>query len=204
MLRGADTTVTPNRSWIMNATRLTAALLAASAVLCGCPVTAVGQPVELAPDTVPGNGVVAGLGFGGGSKGLAGQLSVWGHWGKHTVGVRTAATSDFNLFGPSDSTEDYALLYGFRSGPGRVWGRVGIGPAQVRTVRQGDPIECHSFFFCEYETHRSSTTGLALQVEGVLRLFGPVGLGVTFFGNHNPESSFGGATLGLVIGSLGR
>lgn len=162
---------------------------------------AAGQEGEAGEDGAPADGVVASLGFGTGSNGVGGQLSIWAQLRGHSLGLRTASTFDFQFFGPSDSDEDYAILYGRRSEPGRAWGRVGMGPALVRTVRPGDPIDC--FFFCTYETHRSSTVGLALQADGVLALFGPVGLGATVFGNVNPISSFGGITVNVVIGRVG-
>lgn len=181
-------------------------LLVSAVVLCawagGVDSVAGQSGDEGAAAPVLGNGIVASLGFGVGSAGVGGQLSLWAHLGKHAVGVRTAATFDFDLFAPSDSDEDYALLYGRRSGPGRLWGRVGLGPALVRTVRRGDLIDC-AFFLCTYEPDRSSTIGLALQADGVLQLFGPVGLGATIYGNLNGVSSFAGATLGVAIGSVG-
>lgn len=186
----------------MNRTRFTSALLVTIVLLCGWAGGVAGQSEVVGVDGLPDDGVVASLGFGVGSAGAGGQLSLWAHLGKHAVGVRTAATFRFELLGPSDSDEDYAFLYGRRSGPGKLWGRVGIGPAFVRTVRHGEAIDC-AFFLCTYETDRSSTVGLALQADGVLKLFGPVGLGATVYGNLNGESSFGGATLGVAIGSVG-
>jgi len=146
-------------------------------------------------------GVITNLGLGVGSRTLAGQLSLWLHVNGHSVGIRTAGTSDFEIFSPSESDEDFALLYGLRSAPGPAWGRIAVGPAVVRTVRTGGAGEC--VFFCSYEVDRKTTFGVALQADGVLVLVGPIALGATAFGNINPEASFLGVTLTLGLGRVG-
>lgn len=183
----------------MDIGRLGSTLMAAQ-ILLACATGAAAQADD-GGNEGPADGVVASLGFGAGSGGTGGQLSIWAQLGGHSVGFRTASTFNFDIFEPTDSDEDYAVLYGRRSAAGRTWGRVGVGPALVRTIRPGDPIDC--FIFCTYETLRESTMGIAFQADGVVAVSGPVGLGVTAFANLNSLSSFAGVTLNVVVGRVG-
>lgn len=147
------------------------------------------------------DGIVASLGFGAGTRGMGGQISLWGNRGRQILGLRTAGVVGESIFLtlPSDSGRDVALLYGRRSGPGKIWSQFGIGPAYVRTVRGG----CWLGVLCTHDISRSSTVGLAVQADAVLALFGPVGLAATGFANLNGDASFGGLTIGVAIGGVG-
>ena len=149
------------------------------------------------------DGVVLTAGVGPATRGFGGQISVWGSKGLHSVGLRSASSFDLNIFGPSSSETDIALLYGRRSGSGSTWGRIAAGPAFVESIQDGEATDC-AFFICSYENVVERTVGLALQVDGVWAFSEPVGLGASLFGNLNPSSSFFGLAVSLHLGKVGR
>lgn len=141
------------------------------------------------------------VGAGVGTPALAGQLSLAAGKRNWDVIVRFAGTTDFNLFGPSASQEDSAVLYGRRRDNARSWYRVAAGVGQVLAVRSGDAEDCF-FIFCSYERLSEKTLGLAVQADAVWAPLSALGLGVGAFGNLNSAASFAGLTINLHLGRI--
>lgn len=169
--------------------------------------TAPGPPTGEAQTAPPAgtayeDGVVLTGGMGVATDGVGGQAGLWWHGGRHSVGLRTATSFEFNIFGPSSANTDVALLYGRRGSSGRNWGRIAAGPALVETLRPGGATDC-GWFGCTYEDEVARTLGLAVQADGVWAFSRPFGLGISVFGNVNAEGPFFGAVLSLHLGKVG-
>lgn len=141
------------------------------------------------------------VGSGAGTGALAAQLSLAAGRRKWDVIVRFAGTTDFNLFGPNASQEDFAVLYGRRLDNPRSWYRVAAGAGQVLALRSGDAEECF-FIFCSYERLSEKTLGLAVQADAVWAPLSAFGVGLGAFGNLNSAASFAGLTLNLHLGRI--
>jgi hypothetical protein len=190
---------------MMGITRCTAvaALAALLSVSTWTPSAAQDPVPEPAVEGPADSGVFGTFGLGVASAGVGGLLSLSLHRSRNVFILRTSGASEFTLFGSSDSSEDYALLFG-RVRDGRSdWARAAVGPAVVRTRRRGQGSGC-SGFFCSGDTESTTTVGLALQADVVWALGPAVGLGLTAFGSVNPQMSYGGLALGLHLGRVRR
>lgn len=190
---------TQGDAWIILLT--TALLLWLAAGAEGQTAEAPRPGAEPAQATVPRQGVTVGVGMGTGSRDIAGHLSLWIQKDHHAIAIRSAGASDFNILSPSDSESDLAVLYGRRGRSARTWGRIGVGPGVVQTVRSGPGYDC-SWFVCSYDRVRETTVGLAFQADGTLAFSRFLGLGISIFGNLNSAGSFGGAALTIHLGAV--
>ena len=138
------------------------------------------------------------LGLGGGSLGFAAQLGISAHMPFGELTLRYAEVSEFNVFGPSDSVNDVALLYGYRRVKGRRWFSTTMGPALAgRKVHQcvplpDDPYSCES-----YAATTQRRAGIGFQGTAGWRH-----VSVSALGNVNTLSSFVGATLNVHLGRV--
>jgi hypothetical protein len=73
--------------------------------------------------------------------------------------------------------------------------------AYVRHSEPIDPTACF-LFFCDYDWVRSSTAGLAGQVDLVWAPFSAFGLGLTGLGNVNSLRSFAALTFSVHVGRV--
>jgi len=138
------------------------------------------------------------------TSGVGGVLSVsFSHRGL-LYGLRTATTTEFEIFGPTpaQSDTDYAFLVGKFSGRRHSFNSVAAGVALVHSVRRGELLEGGYWFLGPtYERIDRVTVGLPLELRATANLVG-VGLGVNLFANLNPAGSFAGLALTLQLGKL--
>ncbi len=154
-------------------------------------------PSESAQSSDSETGVFIGVGIGGGTLGVAGQLSLGAATSIGDFFVRavhmTEVHGGLNPRGVHESSSDVGLLYGLRLRLGSSgWLRLAVGPAAVRTVFD----DCQPNGSCN-EWSKANTTGLAVQLDGALVRFGSTDIGVGAFGNLNADRSFWGVTLSL-------
>ena len=186
----------------MNAPRLGLNGLPVLALLLLVPSTssAQGQPT---PPTPPQNGVVLSGGLGVGSlEGFAAQGSLSVPVGGGDLLARVAGTTEFTIFGTSETSQDIAVLYGRRTSGSNAWVRAAAGLGVAYGLRRGKQLEGVCFFGCPYEEERHGTVGLALQFDAVWAPLRSLGIGLSFFGNLNEPGSFGGVTLNLYVGQV--
>lgn len=171
---------------------LAVALATGWIALCGSPAARCG-------DVVFANG-----GLGAGSLGIAGTLSLNVVRGERLYRVRTAAVSEFEFFGPSpsESVTDFALLAGRASRSRHGISYVAAGLGLVQSVRRGQVIEPAVWFFGpRHEKIARVTLGVPFDLGAILHA-GPFGVGVSLFGNFNPEESFVAAALTVQLGKM--
>lgn len=149
------------------------------------------------------SGVFGTLALGVASPGLGGVLSLSVHSSRNAFILRSSAASAFTIFSPSDSTEDFAFLFGRVHERERGWLRAAVGPSLVRVIRYGRGYDC-AFTFCSYDSEASYHAGLALQAEAVWTPVIALGLGLTGFANVNGEFSYAGLALGVHLGRVRR
>jgi hypothetical protein len=190
----------------MGFARCTTVAALATLLMAASLAPAVAQDVVSRPavDAADGVEVFGTLGLGVASEGVGGVLSLSRHSSRNVFGLRASGASEFEILSPSDSAEDYALLFG-RVHAGRGgWVRAAIGPAVVRARRFGRGYDCSWFVCSSYEEQSTTTLGLALQTDAVWALGRTVGLGLTGFGSVNPEMSYAGLALALHLGMVRR
>lgn len=152
------------------------------------------------PELIPSRVALSG-GVGMGTLDFGGLASISMGDGRGDVILRMAQTTEFGILTSfPESVRDFALLYGRRIDLSRGWLRGALGPGHVRMVRRGEAAPC--WLFCSYERISSYGFGLAVQAEAVWAPWKAFGLGVSAFGNLNPEASFGGLTVGVYVGVL--
>jgi len=153
------------------------------------------------------------LGFGPGTASSSGSGQAWigsrlaVQWGKGSTlwTVASAGCSEIDLFvDPLESVGDMGVLYGKRwSGPvGYISASAGL--ALVNGMRRGEYRESSGVWFItsHYEKDPFVTVGVPANVQLVLAPIKYFGLALDLFGNVNPERSFGGATVSLLIGKM--
>jgi hypothetical protein len=144
------------------------------------------------------------LGIGAGTEGLAGLASLSLRTGLGDFTARFSGSSDgVQLFRPSDDVSDAALLYGRTREGDSGWIRLSAGPAVVERQQVGVPTTC-VLFFCDYDVERTSTFGLALQVDSGTAPTRRLGIGLSGFASVNSLGSFAGVAVSLHIGRVGR
>ena len=175
-------------------------LMSAIAVAPGEAQEALVQPE---PATADAARVFGMLGLGVSSEGIGGVLSLSLHRSRTAFIVRTSGATEFEIFFPSDYAEDYALLLGRVLDGSMGWASGAIGPAVVRVERFGSGYDCW-WFACSYDSERTTALGLAFQAEAVWTPARFLGLGLSAFGNLNPNMSYAGFALGLHLGRVRR
>ena len=159
-----------------------------------------GQSADAAPPSESGAAFVAGLGFGGGTLGMAGLGYVGASTRLGDFLVRGSGTDEFNVLEDSDASSDVALLYGLRATTaGGVWIRAAAGPSMARTVRYGPrTVSQTDWSYGSYaDREETRTLGLALQLD--IAWGRRVGVGLALLGDLNGERSF---VLAAVSGHL--
>ena len=175
-------------------------LMSAIAVAPGEAQEALVQPE---PATAEGARVFGALGLGVSSEGIGGVVSLSLHRSRTVFILRTSGASGFEIISPSDYAEDYALLLG-RVVDGSIgWVSGALGPAVARVERFGEGYDCW-WFACSYDSERTTALGLAFQADAVWTPAGFLGLGLSAFGNLNPDMSYAGFALGLHLGRVRR
>jgi len=151
-----------------------------------------------------GDVVFANGGLGVGGPGIAGTLSLNLVRSETFYGMRIGAVSEFEIFGPSpsESVTDYSLLVGraSRSRHGLTYVAAGLG--LVQSVRRGRIIEPAVWFFGpRHERIERVTLGVPVDMAAILHA-GPIGIGVSLFGNFNTAQSFVAAALTVQLGKM--
>lgn len=117
--------------------------------------------------------------------------------------LRVTETTDFELFRPSDTTGDVAVLYGLRRSWSSGWARAAVGVAGATHVDRDRIRECEFFSCRDVDVEKaSSTVGVASQVDLVWAPDRHAGIGVALFGNLNDQQSFAGLTLTAHLGGI--
>ena len=158
-------------------------------------------PSDSARSSGSATGIFGGVGIGGGTLGVAGQLSFGAATSigdffvraVHMTEVNSSLGVSLNDRNPVDeASSDVGLLYGFPLRLGSSsWLRLAAGPASVRTIFD----DCQPNGSCS-KWSKANTTGLALQLDWAVRV-GRGHVGVSAFGNRNAHRSFWGVTLSL-------
>jgi hypothetical protein len=175
--------------------------LAVSIFAASLPVTAQ-APGDLGRPIAPAAGMIGGVGLGGGTLGVAGQLYLGATTSIGDLFARGVYMTEVHSLSlvcrdcPVDeASSDIGVLYGFRvrAGP-NGWLRIAAGPAAVRTILE----DCPSLGTCYNEWREAHTTGLAVQLDAVrMRVESNLGIGVSVFGNLNADRSFWGITVSI-------
>lgn len=175
----------------------------ATLVLVAAPLSAQVDPQLRTTTSAAETGVFGTLGLGVASPDIGGLLSLSVHSSRLAFILRASGASEFNIFSPSDSVEDYAFLVGRTRERERGWLRGAVGPSLVRVTRHGDGYDC-AFFACSYDAREMYQPGLALQADAVWTPGDAFGLGLTGFANLNAEMPYAGLALGLHLGRVRR
>lgn len=175
----------------------------AALVLIATPLSGQQDTRLLAPTSPIGTGVFGTLALGLASPGIGGVLSLSVHSSRNAFVLRTSGASEFTIFSPSDSAEDFAFLFGRMHERERGWLRGAVGPSLVHVIRHGSGYDC-SWFICSYDPVESYHAGLAFQAEAVWTPADAFGLGLTAFANANPAMAYAGLALGVHLGKVRR
>lgn len=152
------------------------------------------------------------LGAGVATRGVGGQLFVGVRLDeRHFLMPRIAAEGEVDLtfFGtldrPLESATEAGLLYAWVEETRGHTLVVAVGLAAVNVVRRGErlrddcafsPIPCGA----QHERLSTWTVGVPVSVQAYGTPHRNFGLGMHLFANLNPKASFGGLTLGWMIG----
>lgn len=159
---------------------------------------------QAGPGSAPERGARYSLngGVGVGTEGLGLQIGASRHHPKGDLIVRLAGTTNVDIFGPSTSYSDLAILYGRMEREPGAWGRIAAGPAVVWGNSEGRCMESGTFFCSKRDQDRETSIGLAVLLDAVWTPFSFAGVGLGVFGNLNSLGAFAGATLSLHIGQV--
>lgn len=165
------------------------------------PPSEANQEVQSEPDSGrPGFTLELGLGIG--SNGLGGVLAVAFPHRKGVFLLRSAGSEDFDFLSASTGYSDVAFLFGRLGQMGHGWTRVALGPAVAWKIQERGCLES-SFIWCtRWDRVTRVAPGLAIQADAVWAVVGPLGLGLSLFGDLNTAGSFGGALVTLHLGRI--
>ena len=148
-------------------------------------------------------------GAGPATRGIGAQLFVGVRLDeRHFLMPRVATETEFQLFWvdtPLESATDAGLLYGWVEETRGHTLTAAVGLSAVNVVRRGarlgggcgfGPLPCGE----DHERLSTWTVGVPVSVQAFATPHRNVGLGVHLFANVNPKASFGGLTVGLMLG----
>jgi len=146
------------------------------------------------------------------SFGLSSGASFSHQFGKKQITVRATCNAEFNLFGPTPNEEawDVGVMYGrsAKSSYGVVSISAGLG--LVGGVKRGSYLRSnfqsgYGWFTIvrdEYEKNEFLTIGIPAEIQAYWTPFSKLGIGLTLYGNLNPEKPFAGLLVSIQIGDL--
>ncbi len=143
-------------------------------------------------------------GIGAASSGIAADAGISVPIGPALLTLHVAYTEEFKLLGPApaENAWDIGLMGGiFREN--RFWfvsGSAGVSIVSVR--RRGELQSSSGWFSASYSSTVSTTVGIPAEVQLFWTPIEFLGIGLTGFGNLNPEKSYAGVMLMLRVGRL--
>lgn len=139
------------------------------------------------------------LGIGATSQGLLIGCGYTTHITSNTLlTIRYARTDEITLWAsPSERVWDLGALVGIGSVGKNGGAAVSIGLGLVGGVRRGERIG-GGWFSSKCEALEFSTIGIPVELQFIFRA-SSLGIGVNTYANLNPEKSFAGAALSLLI-----
>jgi len=142
------------------------------------------------------------LGLGVGSNGLGGLVAAVLRQPRGDFLLRSAGSTDFEMFGPTTAYSEVAILYGHIGVLGGGWTRVGLRPAVAWKAAETECLDPWILGCSGWDRETRIGPGIALQADAVWTITGFLGLGVGLFGDLNTVGSFGGAVLTVNLGKV--
>lgn len=151
-------------------------------------------------------------GPGASSAGLSAGLSFSHLNGKHLITVRSTYNEELIIFGPSpaESIWDVGVMYGRSAKSKYGFASVSAGLGLVGGVKRGTYLgdnldDGYGWFVIKidrYEKDEFVTLGFPAEIQAFWTPLSKLGIGITLYGNLNPEKSFAGFLVSIQIGNL--
>jgi hypothetical protein len=132
--------------------------------------------------------------------------------GKKLITVRATYNEELTIFGPSPSEQawDVGVMYGRIAKSKYGFASISAGLGLVGGVKRGryldDDFQGRYGWFAividRYEKIDFLTLGIPAEIQAFWTPFSKLGIGITLFGNLNPEKSFAGLLVSIQIGDL--
>jgi hypothetical protein len=132
--------------------------------------------------------------------------------GKKLISVRATYNEELNIFGPSPSEQawDVGVMYGRIAKSKYGFASISAGLGLVNGVKRGryidDDFQGRYGWFAividRYEKIDFLTLGIPAEIQAFWTPFSKLGIGITLYGNFNPEKSFAGLLVSIQIGDL--
>lgn len=123
-------------------------------------------------------------------------------WERRVLTVRFTAVDEFALFtSPSENVWDLGVLYGSQTVGKNGYASASAGIALVGGMRRGELLSS-GFLSSQHAEHPFHTVGIPLEIEAGWTFSSAFGLGVTLFGNLNPERTAVGASVNVLLRDL--
>jgi len=146
------------------------------------------------------------------SAGLSSGISFSHQTGKQLITVRSTYNEELNIFGPSPAERvwDVGVMYGRSAKSKYGFVSVSAGLGLVGGVKRGTYLgnnldDGYGWFVIKidrYEKDNFVTLGFPAEIQAFWTPFSKLGIGITLYGNFNPEKSFAGLMLCIQIGNL--
>jgi len=146
-------------------------------------------------------------GIGSSSAGLSAGISFSHLNGKHLLTVRLTYNEEFVIFGPSpaENAWDFGCMYGRVTKSKYGFASIAAGLGLVGGVRRGRYLgyDVNGWFGTSwYAEDDFFTLGIPAELQAFWTPFSKLGIGVTLYGNLNPEKPFAGLLVSIQIGDL--
>lgn len=151
-------------------------------------------------------------GIGGCSVGLSSGANFSHQSGKKIISVRATYNEELNIFGPTPSEQawDVGVMYGGIAKSKYGFASISAGLGLVGGVKRGRYLgynrddSCGWFFIRidQYEKIDFLTFGIPAEIQAFWTPFSKLGIGVTVYGNLNPEKPFAGLLVSIQVGDL--
>ncbi len=146
------------------------------------------------------------------SFGLSSGANFSHQFGKKLITIRATYNEELNIFGPSPSEQawDAGVMYGGIAKSKYGFASISAGLGLVCGVKRGRYIDdnrddSYGWFFIkidQYEKIDFLTLGIPTEIQAFWTPFSKLGIGVTLYGNLNPEKPFAGLLVSIQIGDL--
>jgi len=151
-------------------------------------------------------------GLGVSSAGLSSGVGFSHQTGKQLITVRSTYNEELNIFGPSPAERvwDVGVMYGriakSKYGFASVSAGLGLVGGVKRGTYLGDNLDDDYGWFVikidRYEKDKFVTLGFPAEIQAFWTPLSKLGIGITLYGNLNPEKSFAGFLVSIQIGNL--
>jgi len=139
--------------------------------------------------------------------GITGRVAISYQYGKEVFTFRTFTIRESDVsFGearfpyPEETETDFALLYGWGSNPHSPSPAFSIGVGVVRSQHRGQQLRPP--YGLEYELLKTTSLGIAFDMQAFFRPLPFFGLGFSLAGNLNPSRAFVGFLLSINLGYI--